>query len=469
MNEPQTNDASRERIIPLSEIETNPDNPRKIEGEQMQLLINSILVFPKMLMARRIVIAHGTVAQGGNMRTMALNMIATMSIKDIEQHLASCPDYNRMDKEQQKELLNFWKNWKKNPVAPIYDGNHFTEEELRQFIIKDNANFGSWDWDALANNWDEADLKAWGVDCWQPSEESTEEKETDDSAEDNYDPAAPVETRCKAGDIWRLGDHLLLCGDSTKPAEIRKLMRDEQADLWLTDPPYNVAYEGGTGLTIQNDNMGGAKFHAFLKDAFAAAKDVMTDGCPFYVWFATREHLNFEGALNDVGLKVRQELIWNKNALVLGRSHYQWKHEPCLYGWKGNSCRYFIDVRNETTVIPDAAELDFDTMKKDQMKELLETIYAANLPTTVIDEDKPAKSEDHPTMKPVKLFGRLIFNSSKRGDIVLDTFGGSGTTIVACEQMGRKARVVELDPHYCDVIITRWEKLTGKEALRLAQ
>lgn len=213
--------------------------------------------------------------------------------------------------------------------------------------------------------------------------------------------------------------------------------------------------------------MESAEFRKFLIDAFLAAKSVLGNGCPFYVWFATREHINFEGALNDVGLKVRQELIWNKNTFTLGRSHYQWKHEPCLYGWKGDSCRYFIDFRNRSTVIQDESELDFDKMKKSEMLELLKKIYEQKIPTTVIDEKKPTKDADHPTMKPVRLFGYQVTNSTRPGDIVLDTFGGSGTTIVACEQLGRRARLMELDPHYCDVIIARWEKLTGKKAEKI--
>lgn len=175
-------------------------------------------------------------------------------------------------------------------------------------------------------------------------------------------------------------------------------------------------------------------FRNFLTSAFRQACNVLSKGCPFYVWIASCEHLNFEGALNDVGLKVRQELIWNKNQFVLGRSHYQWKHEPCLYGWKGDSCKYFTDQRNHTTVL---------------------------------NENKPAKDAEHPTMKPIKLFGRLIMNSSRQKDKVLDTFGGSGTTLIACEQLDRKCYMMKLDPHYCDVIIARWEKLTGNKATKI--
>lgn len=335
---------------------------------------------------------------------------------------------------------------------------------------------------ALADNlttqinlqWDEAelqsvaaqegiDLEDWGVplDIKEPVEEV-------EVQEDDFDPdEEKIDTRCQDGDLWQLGDHRLLCGDSTKTEDVQRLMQGEQAHLWLTDPPYNVAVQNSQGMTIKNDNMSSYKFGEFLTKAFTAAKSVLAPGCPFYIWFASCEHINFEQALNKVGLKVRQELIWNKNAFKLGRAHYQWKHEPCLYGWQGGTCRYFIDLRNLSSVIQDEDELNIDKMSKGEMKALLHKIYEEKIPVTVINEAKPLKDADHPTMKPVRLFGYQTRNSSKPGDIVLDTFGGSGTTIVACEQLHRKARLMELDPHYCDVIIARWEKLTGKKATKL--
>ena len=286
--------------------------------------------------------------------------------------------------------------------------------------------------------------------------------------EDNFDEdKEPVETICKSGDVWQLGDHRLMCGDSTKPEDVARLMNGELADLWLTDPPYNVAVKNSQGMTIANDNMASDEFRIFLRNAFSAAYSVMGKGCPFYVWFASKEHINFEGALNDVGLRVKQELIWNKNHFILGRAHYQWKHEPCLYGWKGDSCRYFVDWRNRASVIEDEQEINIDKMKVSEMRALLHKIYEERIPTTVTNCMKPNKDEDHPTMKPVRLFGYQMANSSRPGDIILDSFGGSGTTIVAAEQLGRKARLMEYDPHYSDVIIARWEKLTGGKAEKI--
>ena len=309
------------------------------------------------------------------------------------------------------------------------------------------------------------DIADFGIDLGFPTGDPDE---ADKVTEDDFDEEKEqVETICQPGDLWQLGNHRLMCGDSTKKEDVAKLMQGELAHLWLTDPPYNVAVKNSQGMTIANDNMASDEFRIFLRNAFAAAYPVLDKGCPFYVWFASKEHINFEGALNDVGLQVRQELIWNKNHFILGRAHYQWKHEPCLYGWKGDSCRYFIDVRNRASVIEDNEEINIDKMKAAEMRALLHKIYEERIPTTVINCMKPNKDEDHPTMKPVRLFGYQMANSSRPGDIILDSFGGSGTTIVAAEQLGRKARLMEYDPHYSDVIIARFEKLTGQKAERI--
>lgn len=207
-----------------------------------------------------------------------------------------------------------------------------------------------------------------------------------------------------------------------------------RADLFLTDPPYNVDYEGGTGLKIKNDKMEDDAFRQFLREAFTAADNVMKPGAVFYIWHADSEGYNFRGACHDIGWLVRQCLIWNKNSLVMGRQDYHWKHEPCLYGWKDGAGHLWASDRKQTII------LNFD---------------------------RPSKSSEHPTMKPIKLFDYQIQNNTKGEDVVLDTFAGSGTTIIACEQNGRSARCCELDPKYCDVIVDRWEKLTGEKAVKL--
>lgn len=209
------------------------------------------------------------------------------------------------------------------------------------------------------------------------------------------------------------------------------------ADMLLTDPPYNVNYEGATKdkLTIQNDNMSDVKFRQFLVDAFKNADAVMKKGAVFYIWHADSEGYNFRGACRDNEWKVRQCLIWKKNSLVMGRQDYHWKHEPCLYGWKDGASHLWAADRKQTTI------LEFD---------------------------RPVKNDMHPTMKPITLFDYQIKNNTKGGDIVLDIFGGSGTTIMACEQSGRNAYIMELDPKYVDVIIDRWEKFTGQKAVLLS-
>lgn len=202
-------------------------------------------------------------------------------------------------------------------------------------------------------------------------------------------------------------------------------------------------------------------FVEFLTDALQNASDVMKPGAPFYIWHGDSQGYNFRLAVKNVGLEVRQCLIWNKNALVLGRQDYQWKHEPCLYGWKSGGSHYFINRRDFTTVLDDEP-IDLNAMTKQELKDMLSKIL--DLPSTVIDEDKPLRSAEHPTMKPLKLMGRLIKNSTRPGDIVLDLFGGSGSTMMAAEQLGRSCYMVELEPAYIDVIIKRYEELTGEQA-----
>ena len=259
--------------------------------------------------------------------------------------------------------------------------------------------------------------------------------------------------------------------------------------MLLTDPPYNVDYnskneylteidKANRVLTaIKGDKMTTTGYRKLLEDAFRAAKEVLKPGGAFYVWSAQgHEMTNVAHALDSVGLVFRQQIIWAKNSLVLGRMDYQCKHEPCYYGWK-DGAHFFRDTRSETTVIPDtrsetsvipdAAELDLKKMKKEEMYDLLKKILSDDTPTTLIREDKPMVSDLHPTMKPVRLFGRLITNSSRPGETVLDLFGGSGTTIIAAEQLGRRCCMMEYDPHYCDVILSRWEKMTGRQAVRI--
>lgn len=304
----------------------------------------------------------------------------------------------------------------------------------------------------------------------------------DEIQEDEYDPAPPLEPTTTRGQIWKLGGHRLMVGDSTNLEDVQKLMDGAQADMVVTDPPYNVDYtaketfmmkyrpnariDKGQQVGIDNDAMTDSEFKAFLVSAFTNMREALKPGGAFYIWFASREHVRFETALNEVGMEVRQNLIWNKNHFVFSRQDYQWKHEPCLYGWKDGAGHYFIDDRSQTTVIEDQ-QPDFSAMKKDEMRRLLEEIYSDKVSTTILNEKKPQKSDLHPTMKPVKLIARQIKNSSRPGEKVLDLFGGSGTTLITCEQLDRQCYMMEYDPKYADVIIDRWETLTGEKAVLL--
>lgn len=302
------------------------------------------------------------------------------------------------------------------------------DEKRKQLAVMDNSSSDSseFDFELLNEDFDVETLQDWGLDL-------DFSIDTDKEIIEDEVPVI-VETKCKRGDIWQLGEHRLMCGDSTVIYDVEKLMNGELADLLITDPPYNVNYEGKTKdrLKIENDKMSDSTFREFLRDAFVCANTVMKPGAVFYIWHADSEGYNFRGACKDVNWQVRQCIIWNKNVMVMGRQDYQWKHEPCLYGWKDGASHLWASDRKQTTVI---------------------------------DFNKPQRNGEHPTMKPVGLFDYQIKNNTKGSDIVLDLFGGSGTTLIACEQDGRKARLMELDPHYCDVIIQRWENLTGHKAV----
>jgi site-specific DNA-methyltransferase (adenine-specific) len=306
---------------------------------------------------------------------------------------------------------------------PVTIASGLTPEQEREFIIKDNVSGGDWDWEMLAMEWDADKLEEWGLDLPELIDPTELEAEEDDFEV----PDGGIETDIVLGDLFEIGEHRLLCGDSTQTDTFEKLMNGEFADMVITDPPYNVAYEGKTkdALTIENDSMGNEDFYKFLYDFYTALSTAVKKGGAIYVWHASSEVVNFGKAMVDAGWLLKQQLIWVKNSMVMGRQDYQWKHEPCLYGWlEGGSHKWYSDRKQ----------------------------------TTVIEWDKPQRNGEHPTMKPIGLFSYQIGNSSKKGDIVIDAFGGSGTTMVACEQMNRKARLVEFDPKYCQVIIDRMRK-----------
>ena len=315
-------------------------------------------------------------------------------------------------------------------TVPCIVADDLTPEQIKAFRLADNkvAEAAEWDMELLNEELDgiiDIDMSDFNFG------DITDSPSSEDVVEDDGENIElPSEPKTRLGDIWMIGRHKLMCGDATSEDVLKRLMGGDKVDMYLTDPPYNVAYEGKTEdkLTIQNDSMEDSAFYQFLVDSFVAADSVMNEGAAFYVWHADSEGYNFRGACRAVEWELRECLIWNKNTMVLGRQDYQWKHEPCLYGWKGGAAHNWYSDRKQTTVI---------------------------------DMNKPNRNAEHPTMKPVQLFAYLIENSSKPGDIILDSFCGSGTTLIACEQMGRVARVLELDPKYCDVIIKRYINLVG--------
>lgn len=324
------------------------------------------------------------------------------------------------------------KQLKLEEVPCVYAEN-LTEEQIRELRIIDNKlNESEWEWDFLREDLGELDFSDFDIDFGiKLDDEDTEVVEDEPVEVDEVG-----EPTAKLGDVYQLGRHRLMCGDSTVQTDVDKLMNGQKADMLLTDPPYNVAYEGKTKekLTIQNDSMDNDSFRQFLRDAFSTADSAMKEGAVFYIWHADSEGYNFRGACFDVGWKVRQCIIWNKNSMVMGRQDYQWKHEPCLYGWKDGAGHLWASDRKQTTVI---------------------------------NWDRPTKADIHPTMKPVGLFDYQIKNNTKGGDIVLDLFNGSGTTIMACEQNGRTGYAMELDPRYVDATVKRWETFTGEKAVLL--
>jgi len=344
--------------------------------------------------------------------------------------------------------------------VPVIVLDDMTEDQIKAFRIADNkvSEYSEWDLDALAIELQEIEMDMSIFDFEVPGA-------TEELVEDDFDINLPSVPKSRYGDVYSLGKHRLMCGDATKVEDVNQLMQDDVADMILTDPPYNVDYESKAGKLL-NDNQESAQFETFLTEAFTNANMYLKKGGAFYIWHADGESGHeFRQACRKVGWKIRQCLIWNKNSLVLGRQDYQWKHEPCLYGWKDGASHFFIDDRSFTTVYED--KIDINKLKLNEAKDLIKKLLEPKTPTTVINEDKPSKSIEHPTMKSIRLIGRLIANSSKPEQLILDTFGGSGSTLIASEQLNRKCFMMELDPRYVDVIIDRYEALTGIQAVKI--
>lgn len=374
------------KYLKIEEVFPNEENPRYIKEVKFLKLVKSLQEFPEMSNARPLIINKENKVLGGNMRLKAMQEAGWITVPCIKV------------------------DW--------------PEEKQREFIIKDNASYGEWDWDVLKTDFGSEELIEFGLDLPLDFENGLLKVD-----EDDFDyPEGGVDTDIQVGDIFEIGQHRLICGDSTQRDTYEKLMNGQLADLVLTDPPYNVNYEGGTKekLTIDNDDMSNEDFFQFLLSFYSALGEYTKPGGVWYVWHSDTEGANFRLAMTQAGIMVKQCLIWVKSSMVMGRQDYQWKHEPCLYGWKDGASHHWYNDRKQTTV------LNFE---------------------------KPSKNIDHPTMKPVKLFSYQIENSSKQGEIVVDAFGGSGTTMVSCHQLNRKAYLVEYSPRYCQVIINRMKSL----------
>jgi DNA modification methylase len=369
--------------VKISDVKSNPNNPRLIKDDKFAKLVQSLKEFPEMAKVRPIVVNQDFVVLGGNMRLKAM-----------------------------KEA-----GWKEVPVEVV----DWSEEKQREFIIKDNVGFGEWEWDMLANEWDAGELEKWGLDVPGFVEDSEAE-------EDDYEIPDTIETDIVLGDLFQIGEHRLLCGDSTISDNFVKLMGKESFDLILTDPPYNVDYTGKTkdALKIENDKKSDSEFKEFLYNHFVSIGLSSKDGAVYYIFQPDKQIHNFVNAFIESGNKYSGLLVWKKDSMVLSRGDYHSKHETITYGWKKGGAHGWFSDRKQVSV------LEFE---------------------------KPKSNEEHPTMKPIPLLAYLIANSSKFGDLVGDGFLGSGSTMVAAHQLNRKCYGMELDPKYCQVIINRMLKL----------
>lgn len=399
-----------------------PSNPRQWTKAQFDNLKASIEETPELLEARGCIVDYHEgkyVCLGGNMRYAACKALGMSEL----------------------------------PCYVVPEGTTILKK--KQIVAKDNVSMGDWDFDALANEWSDMDLEGWGVSIppeWGAA--AADAAETDSrvgqAKDDEFDEKeAQIEKKCSKGDIWKLGEHRLMCGDSTDEAAIKRLMDGDKADMVFTDPPYGVSIgdknaalnsvqkAGRCCKNIENDTLSADELYPILVKAMTNARlSCKEDAC----YFVTSPQggdlgLMMMMMMKDAGLPVRHMLVWEKNSATfsLGRLDYDYQHEPIFYTWTKKHHNY----------------------RKGQYR------------TTIWKYDKPRKCDLHPTMKPVELVANCLNDATKAGDIALDVFGGSGTTMIACEQLGRRARLMELDPHYCDVIIARWEKFTGMKAEKI--
>lgn len=410
--------------VRLDDLVSDPNNARKHDSKNLEAIKGSLKQFGQ----RKPIVVQGNVVIAGN---------GTL--------------------EAAKQL-----GWDEIDIVQVPED--WTADQAKAFALADNrtAELASWDNSVLQKQL--AELEEAGLTVEDFGFEASEVPVIDVETFEDELPPLPEEPKTKLGDLYKLGNHFLICGDSTDSKNLEIALQGQKADCVFTDPPYNVAYEGGTKdkLTIKNDEMSDEAFNKFLLGFYEAALQNTKEGGAIYVCYPG-EHISngaFGIQLTKAGWMLKQVLVWVKDALVLSRQDYNWQHEAILYGWKPGAAHTWYGPYSNTTVLDDAK----DNLAKKSKEELIDFLTQAFETSTIIREKRPRRNDIHPTMKPVNLVARMLKNSMAKNQIVLDPFGGSGSTLIAAEQLGLKAALCELDPKYCDAIVQRWENLTGQKA-----
>lgn len=377
--------------------------------------------------------------------------------------------------------------------VPCVEARHLTPDQVRAYRIVDNQSISTeWDTELLMNElhalaesmkisprdlgFSDEEIAGFVRAVEKAVEQESEQPQEDEFTEDD----AATTGRVQFGDVWALGEHRLMCGDSTDADDVARLVDGATVDLCVTDPPYNVDYgrkkdwlnfmkgeERAGGRPFENDSVKAEVFGRFLHASFANVGGVMKPGGAFYCFYSDFQTDAFRAAIRGNGFKIAQTLVWIKSCFVMGRSDYQWQHEMILYGWKAGGGHYFAPGKfSESSVIDDAKPRDFRKLSKSQLQREAEQMYfnLNSRPSSAVRYAKPMVNDDHPTMKPVTLCGRFIANSSRRGERVLDPFCGSGSTLIACDQIGRIGYTMDIDPKYAETTIGRWEKASRQTA-----